>query len=183
MRRFKQVLVRLLPGQFLGRSVPSRWVGFSLRNLHRLPRENVTRSRRYTCKFVLGNATPLSRVPTTRSCRTVWLTKYGHFTFLVSKRTLAYRRSCGLWIQHWNKGAFHTTRISSMDSIRAWATLTSLVSWKKSINSFAIDLQHTTPSLTETVALYNTRGIFIQWPFTIFTTQSVDQTRLCDTWG
>jgi len=46
--------------------------------------------------------------------------------------------------------------------------LTSLVSWKKSIDSHAIDLQHTTPSLIETVALNNTRGIFIQWPFTIF---------------
>ena len=32
--------------------------------------------------------------------------------------------------------------------------LTSLVSWKKSINSLAIDLQHITPSLTKTVALY-----------------------------
>jgi len=58
--------------------------------------------------------------------------------------------------------------------------LTSLVSWKKSINSLTIDLQHTTLSLIETVALNNTRRIYNGLlPF--FTKLSVDQTRLCDT--
>ena len=167
MRRFKPVLVRLIPGHSLGRSVPSRWVGFSLRTLHRLPRDSATRSRRYiyVCRFVLGNATSRSRVQTTRSCRTVCpINKVWTFDSVsANANSCLYRRSCNKEI----RGIPHCTWISSIDAIRAWAMLTSVVSWKTTINSHSLELQHATPSLTEAVAL-NTRGILIQWPFNIF---------------